>query len=146
MRFQWADSLVSPSFSAPPPDRPGELARRLRRCLVNSCGRLKLDINYVINSKWRTTMFCLQVCWLLLHSFKSILLFLTTNASHFKRIQIVQSFSSRRGLVRPLRFKPRQRWFWGRPARASAWWDNVLGQRTSRHGHYARYSPFADLL
>ena len=38
----------------------------------------------------------------------------------------MQSFSSRRGLVRPLRFKPRQRWFWGCPARASAWWDNVL--------------------
>ena len=92
--------------------------------LVNSCGRLKPDINYVINLKWWTTMFCLQVCWLLLHSFKSILLFLTTNTSHSKE-DLMSSRSCNllvrdEGLLDLIVFKPRQRWFWGRPARASA--------------------------
>ena len=92
--------------------------------LVNSCGRLKPDINYVINLKWWTTMFCLQVCWLLLHSFKSILLYLTTNTSHSKE-DLMSSRSCNllvrdEGLLDLIVFKPRQRWFWGRPARASA--------------------------
>ena len=86
MRFRWADSLVSPSLSRPAARSPRRACSQATTGLVNSCGRLKPDVNYrnVINSKWRRTMFCLQVCWLLLHSFKSILLFLTTNTSHSK--------------------------------------------------------------
>ena len=113
---------------------------------VNSCWRLKLDINYVIHSKWRRTMFCLQVCWLLLHSFKSILLFFTTNTSHSKE-DLMSSRSCNllvrdEGLLTTPSFLNLVKDDFGSSSASKC----LVGQRTSRHGYYARYSPFANLL
>ena len=58
------------------------------------------------------------------------LVILTTKISHFKRrrnhIQIVESVSSRRRRAKRLLLNfARQKRFWVRPARTSAWWDSV---------------------
>ena len=43
----------------------------------------------------------------------------------FSRVDVLESFSSRRRCVKRLRSEPRQRQFWVRSARTSFWWNNV---------------------
>ena len=106
----------------------------------DSRGRLK--VNYVItsgpvfqvqNGGQQCFVSKFAGSYLILHAFKSILLFRQLT-SHLGIIQIVQSFSSRRRLVRRLRFEPRrQRRFWVRPAQTDL---KSSGQRTGRHGYH----------
>ena len=146
--FGWRIHWFLLPFSRPAARSPRRACSQATKGLVNSCGRLKPDVNYrnVINSKWRRTMFCLQVCWLLLHSFKSILLFLTTNTSHLKE-DLMSSRSCNllvrhEGLLTTPSFLNLVKDDFGSSSASKC----LVGQRTSRHGYYARYSPFANLL
>ena len=146
--FGWRIHWFLLPFSRPAARSPRRACSQATKGLVNSCGRLKPDVNYrnVINSKWRRTMFCLQVCWLLLHSFKSILLFLTTNTSHSKE-DLMSSRScnllvQHEGLLTTPSFLNLVKDDFGSSSASKC----LVGQRTSRHGYYARYSPFANLL